>query len=127
MIGGTGTGIGTGQNNTNIIVTWLDNNTDDIYGDVTYKTDRAAYLCDALETNEVGYAVCDDWFLPSKDELNLMYTNLKGTGVGGFESESYWSSSEYNANTAWYQQFGSSFQLYANKYSLKRVRAIRAF
>jgi uncharacterized repeat protein (TIGR02543 family) len=95
------------ESNTTTIVTWLNNNTDDTRGDVTYKTDRAAYLCDALVTSEVGYAVCDDWFLPSKDELNLMYTNLKVAGIGGFVESAtfctYWSSSEYDAVEAWYQ------------------------
>jgi len=130
LIGETETGIGTGQNNTNIIVTWLDNNTDDIYGDVTYKTDRAAYLCDALVTNEVGYAVCDDWFLPSKEELNLMYTNLKVAGVGGFSDDEpmcYWSSSEDDANHAWLQDFFDGYQDSIDKYFGNRVRAVRAF
>jgi hypothetical protein len=86
LIGGTETGIGTGQSNTTIIVTWLNNNSDDTLGDVTYKTDRAAYLCDALT---VG--VYSDWFLPSKDELNLMYGNLHDifTPVGGFTDDVY--------------------------------------
>ena len=123
LIGGTETGIGTGQSNTTTIVTWLDNNTDDTYGDVTSKTDRAAYLCDAL--TEGGY---DDWFLPSKDELNLMYENLKVFVIGGFADYSYWSSSEYYAYYAWYQYFGDGSQYYSSKEgSSRRVRAVRAF
>jgi hypothetical protein len=32
------------------------------------------------------------WRLPSIDELELMYKNLKLNGVGGFSSGTYWSS-----------------------------------
>ena len=133
LIGGTETGIGSGQSNTTIIVTWLNNNSDDTHGDVTYKTDRAAYLCDAL--NIGGYS---DWFLPSKDELNLMYENLYLKGFGGFADCSdcyYWSSSEVWASgaqqwdpaTAWVQWFISGGQFSVRRYNALRVRAVRAF
>jgi len=124
LIGGTGTGIGTGQSNTTIIVNWLNSNTDNTYGDVTNKTDRAAYLCDALTLD--GYS---DWFLPSKDELNLMYTNLHNivTPVGGFADRYYWSSSEDSAGIAWYQYFGNGSQYDDDEGSSGRVRAVRAF
>jgi hypothetical protein len=46
----------------------------------------AARKCDDLALN--GY---DDWFLPSKDELNQMY--LQRSVIGGFH-KCYWSSSE---------------------------------
>ena len=128
---GTGTGIGTGQNNTTIIVAWLNNNTDDTDGDVTNKTDRAAYLCFNLVCG--GYS---DWFLPSKNELNLMYENLKVSGVGGFAGSSYgnsyyWSSSEadalLSAYFAWFQNFYFGLQLPSGKPNTYRVRAVRAF
>ena len=35
-----------------------------------------------------------DWFLPSKDELDLMYQRLHVQGLGGF-ARSYWSSSKH--------------------------------
>ena len=124
LIGGTETGIGTGQSNTTIIVTWLNNNSDDTLGDVTYKTDRAAYLCDALTVG--GYS---DWFLPSKDELNLMYGNLHDifTPVGGFTDDVYWSSSEVTSGSAWIHCFYTQVVRGHYKCFTFRVRAARAF
>ena len=114
--------IGTGQSNTTIIVTWLNNHSE---------TNRAAQFCDDLVVS--GY--CDwfiscnysDWFLPSKDELNLMYQNLKVAGFGGFANNFYWSSSEYVAGDAWTQSFGNDYQFNYNKNYTARVRAVRAF
>jgi hypothetical protein len=69
----------------------------------------------------------NDWFLPSRDELDLMYQN-KGA-IGGFASaKSYWSSSEEIANLAWRQYFdddGNQFD--DGKNNDYRVRAARAF
>lgn len=80
----------------------------------------AAILCDQLVLN--GYS---DWFLPSKNELNLLYQqrNL----VGGFSYANYWSSPEYDTQRAWYQFFPHGVQYFADKSSLACVRAIRAF
>jgi len=115
LIGGTGTGIGTGQSNTTKIVTWLNSHSE---------TGKAAQLCDALVYG--GYS---DWFLPSKDELNLMYTNLKVFGVGGFADGYYWSSSEIDAYSAWCQAFTNGNQAISSKRwnGFHHVRAVRAF
>jgi len=111
FIGGTETGIGTGQSNTTKII--------DTQGTgSTY----AAQLCDALVYGGYG-----DWFLPSLDELNLMYTNLKCFGVGVFDSVHHWSSSEANENSAWIQNFGTGYQGDRTKYDGYWVRAARAF
>jgi len=110
VTGATGTAIGTGQANTTVIV--------EKQGAGSY----AAKLC-----NDLTVGVYTDWFLPSKDELNLMYKNLKVAGVGGFADYPYWSSSELNANDAWGQSFGIGFQDYDGKYFTYRVRAVRAF
>ena len=113
--GATATAIGTGRANTNTIV--------DSLGAGSY----AAQLCNDLTLG--GY---DDWFLPSKDELNQMYVDLKAHGVGGFDGDptNYWSSSEdasIGAN-AWLQVFSSGYQGVAGKgNNPSRVRAIRAF
>jgi len=68
-----------------------------------------------------------DWFLPSIGEAMLMYTNLRQAGVGGFVADSYWSSSEYDANDAWHQYFGNGSQLVNQKSGAKYVRPVRAF
>jgi len=121
FIGRTETGIGTGQSNTTIIVAWLNNHSE---------TNRAAQFCDDLVVGS-GWAFLpnfDDWFLPSKDELNLMYQNLKVAGVGDFAGYGYWGSSEGSAACfAWLQSFVDGGQGSYPKYSPARVRAVRAF
>lgn len=70
---------------------------------------------------------CDDWFLPSRDELNLMYENLHKNGLGSFADDHYWSSSEYSASNAWFQHFGGSYQDDNSRNIEYRVRPVRAF
>jgi len=83
----------------------------------------AATLCRNLTIN--GFS---DWFLPSKDELGLMYTNLKKAGRGNLAPAWYWSSSEFNRNSfAWIQQFGAGIQILNDESYTYNVRAVRAF
>ncbi|HPE58273.1 MAG TPA: fibronectin type III domain-containing protein [Bacteroidales bacterium] len=109
-IGGTGTGIGTGAANTAAIVAGCS------------QSGIAARICSDLVLN--GYS---DWFLPSRDELNLMYQNLKLNGIGGFADDGYWSSSEDSSDYAWVQDFNYGYQYIGNKASSERIRAVRAF
>ena len=106
----------------------------------------------ALGTDTKPYAakfasdsVCggkDDWFLPSKDELDIAFNRLaqnrvagNDTPVGGFNKGYYWTSSDYNNKTAWTQYFmdGQQFDrvqtLDGNRTPPTpfRVRAVRAF
>ncbi|WP_018526704.1 caspase family protein [Alkalispirochaeta alkalica] len=67
----------------------------------------------------------NDWFLPSKDELNLMYQ--KREVIGGFASVDYWSSSESGSHGARYRGFGNGRQYRSNKRDSLRVRVVRAF
>ena len=95
-------------------MTWLNSHSE---------TGHAAQLCNDLIVE--GYS---DWFLPSKDELNLMYTNLKVYGVGVFVDGNYWSSSEGGEIHAWVQYFYNGDQAYSTEsYDDVRVRAVRAF
>jgi len=88
--------------------------------------DYAAKICKDLVLN--GY---DDWYLPSRDELNLLYQNRNA--IGGFMSASvtpssgYWSSSEDSRTTAWSQRFDTGTQESHYKNSTFDVRAIRTF
>jgi hypothetical protein len=82
----------------------------------------AADICINLELNNYS-----TWFLPSKDELNLIYTNLVLKGFGGFSSSVYWCSSEFSNNNAWEQNFSDGSQITGNKSNICYVRAIHAF
>jgi hypothetical protein len=108
LIGTTGTALGTGKANTTAIA-----------GQAGC-TSGAAYYCDNLIID-----IYDDWFLPSKDELDKLYFNKDP--IGGFADSSYWSSSEFSTSYAWYQVFLNGNKVYYNKNYLRRVRAVRAF
>jgi hypothetical protein len=115
-IGGTSSALGTGAANTTAIVSGCS------------ETAIAARICADLTLG--GYT---DWFLPSKDELNLMYENIgqgnvSGLGnVGNFGSVFYWSSTEAGSNYVWRQYFYDGYQSSYYKYFPFFVRAVRAF
>jgi DUF1680 family protein len=88
----------------------------------------AAHLCATLDLN--GFK---DWFLPSRDELALMYKNLMATGVtdfgtrGATDNFTYWSSSQQTTDMANHIDFPDLGRLhYDDKDYPRRVRAIRA-
>jgi predicted Zn-ribbon and HTH transcriptional regulator len=114
---GTDTALGTGKQNTQIIVDYLQH---------IGESRKAAQLCDLLRMN--GY---NNWYLPSKDELNLMYKNLKQKGWGGFSNGWYWSSSQYNSDYSRAQRFSDgsqyTYNFNGNKDCIFSARAIRAF
>jgi hypothetical protein len=114
-VGGTGTAVGTGKRNTELIAAFLQR---------TGESNRAAQICDSLVFE--GY---DDCFLPSNDELNLMYTNLKARGLGEFGTRVYWSSSEDDSYNAWSQRFsdGNQDASGVKDDTIFSVRAVRAF
>ena len=108
VTGATGTAIGTGLTNTNAIIA--------AQGSGSY----AASI--ARDYNGGGYT---DWFLPSKDELNQLYVN--SAAIGGFTDYWYWSSTDFEVDTAWSQYFDGGGQNYYNKDFTFYVRAVRAF
>ena len=89
------------------------------------------------EAKKACYALGSRWRLPTKDELNLLYTNRKK--IGGFKkfvlhpaTSYYWSSTEdnnYGSNEyAWRQYFefdgSQSLVLQTSRFN---VRAVRSF
>ncbi len=88
----------------------------------TCPTATAANICDTLTLN--GY---NDWFLPSKSELNLMYSNLHLSGQGNFGNLAYWSSTEMTASFAWQVIFSGGILQGTTKNNLIAVRAAREF
>ena len=89
----------------------------------------AAYLCTHFHLNGVG-----GWFLPSRDELSAMYTNLRAKGLGDFQDRgvvdnfTYWASSQQTADMSVHIDFADLGRLHGDDKDFpRRVRAIRAF
>jgi len=126
--GSTSVSIGLGQTNTTAMMS-----------QVGY-TGGAATVCDEYTTTVNGITY-NDWFLPSKDELNQMYVHkaainnaATADGVGGAvfsyaNNRFYWSSTEASSSNAWCQYFSNitNNQNQPEKDFLYHVRAVRAF
>ena len=73
----------------------------------------------------------NDWRLPDRGELDLMYENLHAKGLGGFSSAWYWSATANGADNAWNKNFNSGGwsgnNIADRKYNAYRVRATRSF
>ena len=108
IAGAYGTAVGTGNVNTAAIVNGSrePNFAAKVAADYTYN----------------GYS---DWFLPSKDELDLLYQQRNV--VGGFTSNSYWSSTESDIYGAWNKNFNNGAQYGYLKNPMLPVRAVRNF
>jgi hypothetical protein len=89
-------------------------------------TYAAGYYCGTLVAN--GYS---DWYLPAKNELNLLDVNK--VAIGGFDVSGnwpatvYWSSTEYLGTDAWRQVFSNGGQDVGNKVMAISVRCVRRY
>lgn len=101
--------IGSGSNNTDIIVAKNGNS-----------TSYAAGLANKFSFD--GYS---DWYLPSKDELNELYKVRDA--ILNLNYEVYWSSTECDKESAWGQNFIDGEQWVSVKKFKDSVRAIRKF
>jgi hypothetical protein len=106
--------VGSGQANTTAMMSSS--------GSYVADTSGAAAYADGLTCSSKS-----DWFLGSFGEMKLVYDNL--LGLGGFELERYWSSSEFSATDGWIQDFRDGNQSNdASKTGVYiYVRPIRAF
>jgi len=69
-----------------------------------------------------------DWYLPARDELHLLWKNrtaINANAAGNFTTGTYWSSTEYNTDFAWYQPFGVGGQNNIFKTVNYGVRCVR--
>jgi uncharacterized repeat protein (TIGR02543 family) len=117
---GTQKGIGTGKENTRRILEVLEDRGE---------TGKAAQLCDTLDVNNI-----DDWFLPSINELDLIYTNLVINNLGDFDEQArYWASSQddrmaYVQYNPWFREFNQANGAFTDMDGgPQSVRAVRQF
>ena len=85
--------------------------------DGAYSWNDAIAACEALG---------DGWHLPTKEELNLLFSNKEK--IDGFKEGDYWSCSEYSTTGAWAQFWYSGnpgYQVGYSKTAAYYVRAVR--
>jgi hypothetical protein len=103
--------MGSGRNNSETITVFLDQ---------AGETNGAAQLRPACN----GF---NDWFIPSKDELNALYKYKKEKEPAAFSNERYLSSTQDGRSNVWSQNFKDGRQLTMRKNLVYRVRCIRVF
>jgi len=112
----TGDGVNAGEMNTTLIIALQTN--DNPVGNF------AAKVCADYSVNVDGVTY-GDWYLPSRFELALLF--IQQDFIGGFDSEYYWSSTEFSSVSAWSQNFMTGVQYNLSKNIPYGVRAIRKF
>lgn len=112
----TGDGINAGEMNTMLIIALQTD--DEPLGNFAAKV-CADY---SVSVDGINYG---DWYLPSKYELAILFLNKDL--VGNFNSDYYWSSTEFSSISAWCQDFNSGVVTNTVKSFPFGVRAVRAF
>ena len=84
----------------------------------------AAYRCSKYSTPSTKQG---EWFLPSKDELKLMYKSQKERVLATCKYTYHWSSSSDSTYDAWKQNFNNGSQGGSGKNYTHSVHAVRAF
>jgi len=130
--GAKGDGLGSGAMNTTLIVASQVTYTLKYFGSVLpYFAAKACADYEATITTADGNIVIGDWYLPSKYELNLLYLSQVNIATLNLSADYYWSSTEYDYQNSWYQDFSSGTQDWggdgSKSWQTSLVRPIRAF
>ncbi len=125
---GTGTAIGTGETNTETVMAA------DSGAYVTNDSNGVATIWYTLsQMNANAYGGCNDWFVPSKNELEqlrlFLAANATDLGLTNWFTNNYiWSSSEHSAQNAWYWDYSLQAWNYNPKnHGVHGVCGVRAF
>lgn len=108
--GNTDTKLGSGLDNSEAIIAQADH------------SNSAAQLCRNYRSDKE-----DDWFLPSRGDLSMLFLQVERGALEGFDSAGYWTSSEFDASNAYFQNLVTGEQGYGLKSENFSVRPIRSF
>lgn len=103
----TGKAVGTGQANTTAIKNEQGNG-------------NPAYYCDVIVINNYT-----DWYLPSKDEMQLLFLQKTQTNTLGLAG-SYWTSS-VEGGSVWAQECTGGGMIQTSVTAFQKVRPVRSF
>jgi hypothetical protein len=112
--------------------------------EVSKNSAGAIFYSNDYTNSDTGTGVYSNWYLPSKEELQLMYANLQRFGCstntpadtdsglcatrkGDFLGSYYWSSTEHSNGFTWFQHFADGLQYMHYNYQTLNVRPVRAF
>lgn len=101
------TAVGTGLSNTNALI------------EMNLQPNTSGWWVVWDKVEEFRQSHSDNWFMPSKDELNLVFknkSNLSNLSLNTYHY--YWSSSEYSSGFVWRQYFNSGYQDGSGKFGL---------
>ena len=104
-------------------------NSNSIVGQAGHRSSAAKLCLDLVSGGQ------SDWYLPSIQELNMLWNNYytvsralsQISGATQLSKSVYWSSSEYSNSYAWNFYFDFGLTSNSNKSSTHYVRAVRAF
>jgi len=88
---------------------------------------KALDLCAAYGSGTVPPYIYSDWYLPSSNDLTMIYNNLKLNSLGSFSDSFYWSFDVYNDTEAFFVYFGNGNIAYGDKNANYKVRAVHDF